>query len=181
MQDGTSLRGVDPRLLHEDVAIVSQEPVLFAGTIASNIRYGVAGAVPHPCLGGKSADEATGEAAGEREAAGKAAQRGPLSRGPSVCLEAGAGAGADVAVCEADVVRAARVANADEFITEMPGGCVVPAKSGKIARGWISFLVSVNVSLSSRTPSWTQEIEIEWTPHTRAHLHVHPTWGAHVF
>ena len=38
--DGTDLRELDPRWLREQIGAVSQEPVLFATTIADNIRYG---------------------------------------------------------------------------------------------------------------------------------------------
>lgn len=37
--DGTSLKNIDPRWLHRNVVIVPQEPVLFSGTIYSNIVY----------------------------------------------------------------------------------------------------------------------------------------------
>ena len=37
--DGTPLRDIDPRWLHKALAIVPQEPVLFSGTIRSNILY----------------------------------------------------------------------------------------------------------------------------------------------
>jgi len=39
--DGVDLRDLDPRFLHEVVAIVSQEPCLFSTTIAENIAYGL--------------------------------------------------------------------------------------------------------------------------------------------
>jgi ATP-binding cassette subfamily B protein len=42
--DGTSLRDLDPRWLREQVGAVSQEPVLFATSIAENVRYGRPGA-----------------------------------------------------------------------------------------------------------------------------------------
>lgn len=35
--DGTDIRTIDPRWLHRNVVIVPQEPVLFSGTIFSNI------------------------------------------------------------------------------------------------------------------------------------------------
>ncbi len=38
--DGADLRELDPRWLREQVGAVSQEPVLFATTIAENVRYG---------------------------------------------------------------------------------------------------------------------------------------------
>eukprot|EP00741_Cyanophora_paradoxa_P019420 tig00021127_g18747.t1 len=39
--DGVDLRELDPRWLHRHVALVSQEPVLFAASVEENIRYGV--------------------------------------------------------------------------------------------------------------------------------------------
>jgi ABC-type multidrug transport system fused ATPase/permease subunit len=39
--DGRNLRDLDPRWYHQQVAIVSQEPVLFSGTIKDNIAYGL--------------------------------------------------------------------------------------------------------------------------------------------
>lgn len=38
--DGHDLRGLDPAGLREHIAMVAQEPVLFAGSIAENLRYG---------------------------------------------------------------------------------------------------------------------------------------------
>ena len=38
--DGTPLRQLDPRWLRQQIGLVSQEPTLFAGSIADNIRYG---------------------------------------------------------------------------------------------------------------------------------------------
>jgi len=38
--DGVDLRELDPRALRGQIAVVSQEPVIFAGSIADNIRYG---------------------------------------------------------------------------------------------------------------------------------------------
>lgn len=39
--DGTDIRELDPKWYHQQVAIVSQEPVLFSGTIKDNISYGL--------------------------------------------------------------------------------------------------------------------------------------------
>jgi ATP-binding cassette subfamily B (MDR/TAP) protein 1 len=38
--DGTDIKLLNPRWYHQQVAIVSQEPVLFSGTIRTNIAYG---------------------------------------------------------------------------------------------------------------------------------------------
>lgn len=38
--DGNDLRDINVRWLRENIGVVSQEPVLFATTIAENIRYG---------------------------------------------------------------------------------------------------------------------------------------------
>ncbi len=38
--DGVDLRELDPRALRAQIALVSQDPMIFAGTIADNIRYG---------------------------------------------------------------------------------------------------------------------------------------------
>lgn len=37
MIDGIDIKKIDPRWLHRTIAIVPQEPVLFSGSIASNI------------------------------------------------------------------------------------------------------------------------------------------------
>ena len=42
--DGVDIRDVTLKSLREQVAIVSQEPILFSGTIAENLRYGKPGA-----------------------------------------------------------------------------------------------------------------------------------------
>lgn len=52
--DGVDIRTLDPRFLHQHIAIVPQEPVLFAGTIRSNIIYSRAAA--HPELYGQPDD-----------------------------------------------------------------------------------------------------------------------------
>ena len=39
--DGRNLRDLDPKWYHQQVAIVSQEPILFSGTIKENIGYGL--------------------------------------------------------------------------------------------------------------------------------------------
>ena len=44
--DGTPLAQVDHAWLHRRVALVAQEPVLFADTIRANITYGCEGEVP---------------------------------------------------------------------------------------------------------------------------------------
>lgn len=46
--DGVDIRELDPRWLHQNIAIVPQEPVLFSGSIRSNISY--ARAAMHPDL-----------------------------------------------------------------------------------------------------------------------------------
>ena len=38
--DGVDLRELDPKWYHRQVAIVSQEPILFSGSIKENIMYG---------------------------------------------------------------------------------------------------------------------------------------------
>eukprot|EP00003_Mantamonas_plastica_P014621 TRINITY_DN2530_c0_g3_i1.p1 TRINITY_DN2530_c0_g3~~TRINITY_DN2530_c0_g3_i1.p1 ORF type:complete len:690 (-),score=220.25 TRINITY_DN2530_c0_g3_i1:771-2840(-) len=38
--DGEDIRNIDPVWLHRQIALVSQEPILFASTIAQNIAYG---------------------------------------------------------------------------------------------------------------------------------------------
>lgn len=38
--DGVDLTELEPRWYHRQVALVSQEPVLFSGTIGENIKYG---------------------------------------------------------------------------------------------------------------------------------------------
>lgn len=44
--DGQDIRTIDPRWLHRNIAIVPQEPVLFSGSIRSNIVYARAAAQP---------------------------------------------------------------------------------------------------------------------------------------
>lgn len=38
--DGRDIRELDPQSLRKSIAVVSQDVVLFSGTIAENIRYG---------------------------------------------------------------------------------------------------------------------------------------------
>ena len=38
--DGRDLKGIDLRWLHENVALVQQEPILFSGSVVSNIKMG---------------------------------------------------------------------------------------------------------------------------------------------
>lgn len=39
--DSTDIKSLNPKWYHKQVAIVSQEPVLFSGTIGENIAYGL--------------------------------------------------------------------------------------------------------------------------------------------
>ena len=39
--NGRNIKELDPRWLHNQIAIVQQEPVLFSGTIRENITYGL--------------------------------------------------------------------------------------------------------------------------------------------
>ena len=39
--DGVDVKTLEPQWYHQQVAIVSQEPVLFSGTIGENISYGL--------------------------------------------------------------------------------------------------------------------------------------------
>lgn len=39
--NGRDIRDLDPKWYHNQIAIVQQEPILFAGTIAENILYGL--------------------------------------------------------------------------------------------------------------------------------------------
>ena len=39
--DGMDIRNLNPKWYHKQIAIVSQEPVLFSGTIRENIAYGL--------------------------------------------------------------------------------------------------------------------------------------------
>ena len=43
MLDGKDIRELNVRWLRSHIGVVSQEPVLFATTIAENIRYGLEG------------------------------------------------------------------------------------------------------------------------------------------
>jgi ATP-binding cassette, subfamily B (MDR/TAP), member 1 len=38
---GTNIKDINPRWYHQQIAIVSQEPVLFSGSIRDNILYGL--------------------------------------------------------------------------------------------------------------------------------------------
>lgn len=44
MIDGHDVRSLDPQWLRQHISVVSQEPLLFSGTIAENIAYGRPGA-----------------------------------------------------------------------------------------------------------------------------------------
>jgi len=39
--NGINIKDLDPRWYHEQVVIVQQEPVLFSGSIRSNLLYGL--------------------------------------------------------------------------------------------------------------------------------------------
>ena len=39
--NGENIKDLEPRWYHQQIAVVSQEPVLFSGTIRSNILYGL--------------------------------------------------------------------------------------------------------------------------------------------
>ena len=39
--NGRDIRSLEPRWYHQQIAIVSQEPVLFSGSIRENILYGL--------------------------------------------------------------------------------------------------------------------------------------------
>ncbi len=39
--DGHDIKSLNPKWYHQHIAIVSQEPVLFSGTIKENISYGL--------------------------------------------------------------------------------------------------------------------------------------------
>jgi ATP-binding cassette subfamily B protein len=39
--DGYDIKDLNPRWYHQQIAIVSQEPVLFSGSIKENISYGL--------------------------------------------------------------------------------------------------------------------------------------------
>lgn len=41
--DGIDIKTINPRWYHKQIAIVSQEPVLFSGSIIENITYGLEG------------------------------------------------------------------------------------------------------------------------------------------
>jgi ATP-binding cassette subfamily B protein len=64
--DGIDIRALDPHDLRSQIALVSQEPAIFAGSIADNIRYGRPGA-----------DEAAVHAAAEAAAADEFIRRLP--------------------------------------------------------------------------------------------------------
>ena len=42
--DGVDVRELDPEILWHRIGVVPQKPYLFAGTVASNLRYGKPGA-----------------------------------------------------------------------------------------------------------------------------------------
>ena len=55
--DGRDLRQLDPGWLRRQVGVVSQEPILFSGTIAENVRYGRPGAsVPEVIAAARAAN-----------------------------------------------------------------------------------------------------------------------------
>jgi ATP-binding cassette subfamily B protein len=70
MLGGTDLRALDPMALRSRLALVSQDPVIFSGTILENIGYGRAGGGAANELTGRSAP---GASAAEIEAAARAA------------------------------------------------------------------------------------------------------------
>ena len=64
--DGVDIRRLDPRWLHRNIAIVPQEPVLFSGTIFSNITYALRAARPELPVDTEVATLAEVEAAGKQ-------------------------------------------------------------------------------------------------------------------
>lgn len=48
--DDTPLPDIDHTFLHTQVALVSQEPLLFADTLRFNICFGAGGEVPQPAV-----------------------------------------------------------------------------------------------------------------------------------
>jgi len=58
--DGLDIREATLKSLREQIAIVSQEPILFSGTIADNLRYGKPDATPEACTAAARAASAEG-------------------------------------------------------------------------------------------------------------------------
>jgi len=98
--DGLDLRRVDARWLRRQMALVSQEPVLFACSVADNIAYGARA-------------RAASDGADAMEAATSVAQRASV---------AAAAAEEDALALRGAVEAAARQANAHEFIERFQDG-----------------------------------------------------------
>ena len=106
--DGKDLRSLNVRWLRSQIGYVGQEPVLFAGTIADNIAYGL------------SMENSDGAAVG--------------LEGGSTLSDGGAGAEARVGVAGGQssaskreevmerVIAAAKLSNAHDFISAFPDG-----------------------------------------------------------
>lgn len=90
--DGHDLRTLDPRFIHRQIAIVPQDPVLFSGSIRSNILYSRAAADPEGFAALLASDDAQNAAA--------------LSALAS----------------QEEVEEAGRMANAHDFIMRFPDG-----------------------------------------------------------
>ena len=70
--DGKNIKDLDPRWIHRNIAIVPQEPVLFSGSIYSNITYALRAARPE-LLGASAAVAEVVATEEEVQSAGKQA------------------------------------------------------------------------------------------------------------
>ena len=113
-------RGVRIRVLQwlrQQIGIVSQEPTLFNGTVADNIKYGLVAESDNPDLGENvSVPLIDGDTAGDDEPEDSAARRGTH-------------------LVPAAIVRAAKDANAHDFIIRMQDGYHTVIKPDSLSGG----------------------------------------------
>lgn len=147
--DGVDLRQLPAPAVRRRVALVTQAPVMLAGTVADNLAYGLdaasprtladaatAAALPHELLGRSAGALSGGEQA--RVALARALTRGPevvLLDEPTSALDADATAIIVATVRElADRGLAAVVSTHDDAVAEAVAGDVVILRDGRVVR-----------------------------------------------
>lgn len=111
--DGRDVRDLRLASLRGRMALVTQEPRLFAGTLRENVAYGAGGAA-----GGAAALVASGAAG----AAGAPVASGAAGAAGAPVVSGGPGGAGVPAVSDARIDEAARAARVDEIVARFPSG-----------------------------------------------------------